>query len=98
MKKVNKTKRIIASLILTAFIGGGIATSTNALANTASLSGTKTEAISKKVSSKINSSEKKNDSNKSSKSHLGQKKKGKYPVPKYPKLPDTSRARRAHRF
>lgn len=95
---MNKTKRIIASLILTAFVGGGVATSTTALANTMTPSGIKTEAISKKVNSKINSSEKKNDFNKSSKSHLGQKKKGKYPVPKYPKLPDTSRARRAHRF
>ena len=98
MKKVNKTKRIIASLILTAFVGSGVVTSTNVLANTTAPSGTKTEAISKKVNSKINSSEKKKDFNKSSKSHLGQKKKGKYPVPKYPKLPDTSRARRAHRF
>lgn len=98
MKKANKTKRIIASLILTVFVGGGVATSANVSANTTVTSGIKTESVTKTINTKTNSSEKKKDFNKSSKKHLGQKKKKKYPAPKYPKLPDTSKARKYHHF
>lgn len=98
LKKVNKTKRIVASLILTVFVGGGVATSANVSANTTATSGIKTESVTKKVNTKTNSSEKKKDFNKSSKKHLVQKKKKKYPAPKYPKLPDTSKARKYHHF